>query len=288
MALKAEAWSSSSLMRLRGSGHPVEIEIGDARRLSGDRLYRQRKPSAEQDSDDDRSGHGGKPKHGRSDDTLDLAADLAAPEVCADRPGLLAIARDLAGDRDVGIVVPPVVSSVADADFRKLDVAGASGVELVLHLAGGIGGQHRIAERGKRRQRRKPALACVKTGQALVRNDAVGAIQDEGMRAEPRGELACDLGQLLQFHRCDRPALRRAAAARERHRHIGEETMLVGHERAPQQPVELTPLLQRGQYLRRFLGLGRQILDLAVGGACNAPADHVRRADQHGGRLARA
>ena len=54
------------------------------------------------------------PSMADADDTLDLAADLAAFEVCADRPGLLAIARDLAGDRDVGIVVPPVVSPVAD------------------------------------------------------------------------------------------------------------------------------------------------------------------------------
>ena len=35
-----------------------------------------------------------------------------------------------------------------------------------------------------------PALAGVKAGQALVRNDAVVAIQDEGVRAEARREIA--------------------------------------------------------------------------------------------------
>ncbi len=54
----------------------------------------------------------------------------------ADRPRLLAVARYLAGDGDIGVVVPPVVGSVADADFREFDIAGAAGVELVLHLAG--------------------------------------------------------------------------------------------------------------------------------------------------------
>ena len=123
-------------------------------------------------------------------DTLDLAADLAAFEVCADRPGLLAIAGDLAGDGDVGVVVPPVVGPVVDAYFGELDVAGAFGAELVLHLARGIGGQHRIAERGKRHQRRHAVLAGIGLGQPLVRNDAVVAIQDEGVRAEARREIA--------------------------------------------------------------------------------------------------
>ena len=69
---------------------------------------------------------------------------------------------------------------------------------------------------------------------------------------------------------------------------MGEQAMFVGHERTPQQPIEVTALLQRGQYLRRFLGFGWQLLDLSFASARDTPADHVRRADQHGGRLARA
>ena len=94
-----------------------------------------------------------------------------------------------------------------------------------------------------------------------------------------------DLGQLLQLDRRDHPALRRGAAG-ERHRHMGVQAVLVGHERAPHQSVDLSALLQCGQHLRRVLGFGRQLLDLSLRGARDTPADHVRRADQHGGRLA--
>ena len=45
--------------------HAVKVEIGDTRRLSGDRLDGARKTLAEQDRDDDRGGHRGKPEHGR-------------------------------------------------------------------------------------------------------------------------------------------------------------------------------------------------------------------------------
>ena len=79
---------------------------------------------------------------------------------------------------------------VADVDFCKLDIAGACRAELVFHLARGIGGQHRIAESGKRHQRRYAVFTGIGIGQPLVRNDAVIAIQDKGMRAETRREFS--------------------------------------------------------------------------------------------------
>ncbi len=108
MALKAEAWSSSSVHpAARQRRHAVEVEIGDARGVAGNRLDRARQPLAEQDRDDDRHRHRPKSKHGRSHDALDLVTDLAGLEICAERPRLVAIAGDLAGNGDVSVLSVP-------------------------------------------------------------------------------------------------------------------------------------------------------------------------------------
>ena len=104
------------------------------------------------------------------------------------------------------------------------------------------------------------------------------------MRAEARREIACDLGQRLQLYGRDHPPLRRGAAGK-RHGHMRVQAVFVGHERAPHQSVDLSALLQCSQRLRRGLGFGWKLLDLPFPSARDTPADHVRRADQHGVRL---